>query len=162
MLIFLKCFSALVGRLMSINTQDGQGISTPAGRYSHLLLFVSIAVWSISLNFWSSMYRHLCFKKLSSILSVEQWMSTDHGGSLYNGDTQIIYWADVSSEIAFVVPTANNTSRTVVQADTDRSDFNSSNSSITSGPSSQQQASSMNFSVFPIFEPNPFMISPSF
>lgn len=28
-----------------------------------------------------------------------------HGGSLYNGDTQVLYWADVSSEIAFVVPT---------------------------------------------------------
>jgi len=28
-----------------------------------------------------------------------------HGGSLYNGDERILYWADVSSEIAFVVPT---------------------------------------------------------
>lgn len=29
-----------------------------------------------------------------------------HGGSLFNGESHILYWADVSSEIAFVVPTA--------------------------------------------------------
>ncbi|CAB3365599.1 Hypothetical predicted protein [Cloeon dipterum] len=29
----------------------------------------------------------------------------NHGGSLFNGDHQVIYWADVSSELAFVVPT---------------------------------------------------------
>lgn len=28
-----------------------------------------------------------------------------HGGSLYDGEKQVLYWADVSSEIAFVVPT---------------------------------------------------------
>lgn len=31
--------------------------------------------------------------------------NTSHGGSLYNGESHVIYWADVSSEIAFVVPT---------------------------------------------------------
>lgn len=29
----------------------------------------------------------------------------NHGGALYNGDTHILYWADASSEIAFIVPT---------------------------------------------------------
>ncbi|PSN44105.1 Ral GTPase-activating protein subunit beta [Blattella germanica] len=29
----------------------------------------------------------------------------NHGGSLYNGDMKVLYWADASSEIAFVVPT---------------------------------------------------------
>ncbi|XP_059483480.1 ral GTPase-activating protein subunit beta isoform X11 [Neocloeon triangulifer] len=29
----------------------------------------------------------------------------NHGGSLFNGDHQVIYWADVGSELAFVVPT---------------------------------------------------------
>lgn len=29
-----------------------------------------------------------------------------HGGSVFNGESHILYWADVSSEIAFVVPTA--------------------------------------------------------
>ncbi|KAK7862306.1 hypothetical protein R5R35_014671 [Gryllus longicercus] len=28
----------------------------------------------------------------------------NHGGSLYNGETHVLYWADASSEIAFVVP----------------------------------------------------------
>ncbi|XP_058804059.1 ral GTPase-activating protein subunit beta isoform X2 [Phymastichus coffea] len=30
---------------------------------------------------------------------------SEHGGALYNGTTHVLYWADVSSEIAFVVPT---------------------------------------------------------
>lgn len=29
----------------------------------------------------------------------------NHGGSLFNGDSHVLYWADVSAEIAFVVPT---------------------------------------------------------
>lgn len=37
--------------------------------------------------------------------SQDQKFNTPHGGSLYNGETHVIYWADVSSEIAFVVPT---------------------------------------------------------
>jgi hypothetical protein len=28
-----------------------------------------------------------------------------HGGSAYSGDSQVLYWADASSEVAFVVPT---------------------------------------------------------
>lgn len=34
-----------------------------------------------------------------------------HGGSLYNGDSQVLYWADVSAEIAFVVPTLVSTKK---------------------------------------------------
>lgn len=30
---------------------------------------------------------------------------SNHGGSAYNGDSQVLYWADASSEVAFVVPT---------------------------------------------------------
>ena len=37
--------------------------------------------------------------------SDEDSAPSGHGGSLYNGDTQVLYWADASSEIAFVVPT---------------------------------------------------------
>ncbi|XP_050531868.1 ral GTPase-activating protein subunit beta isoform X2 [Daktulosphaira vitifoliae] len=36
-----------------------------------------------------------------------QKMNTLHGGNLYNGESHVIYWADVSSEIAFVVPSHN-------------------------------------------------------
>ena len=28
----------------------------------------------------------------------------DHGGAIFNGDHHVLYWADASSEIAFVVP----------------------------------------------------------
>jgi len=31
-----------------------------------------------------------------------------HGGSLYNGDKWVLYWSDVTSEIAFVVPTGKS------------------------------------------------------
>lgn len=37
--------------------------------------------------------------------SKNEKLNTSHGGSLYNGETHVVYWADVSSEIAFVVPT---------------------------------------------------------
>lgn len=39
--------------------------------------------------------------------AVDQMNHCNHGGSLYNGETQVLYWADASSEIAFVVPTSN-------------------------------------------------------
>ena len=35
----------------------------------------------------------------------EEHKNENHGGSLYNGERQVLYWADVTSEIAFVVPT---------------------------------------------------------
>ena len=31
-----------------------------------------------------------------------------HGGSLYNGDNYALYWCDVSSEIAFIVPSSTS------------------------------------------------------
>ncbi|KAG8282598.1 hypothetical protein J6590_033302 [Homalodisca vitripennis] len=34
-----------------------------------------------------------------------------HGGSLFNGDSHVLYWADVSAEIAFVVPTSSRKSK---------------------------------------------------
>ncbi|XP_077290167.1 ral GTPase-activating protein subunit beta isoform X2 [Arctopsyche grandis] len=40
--------------------------------------------------------------KASSAFSIDP---ENHGGALYNGDTHILYWADASSEIAFIVPT---------------------------------------------------------
>lgn len=77
------------------------------------------------------------------LIAVEQWVSTDHGGSLYNGDTQALYWADVSSEIAFVVPTANNVGGGFHGTDSERQDVNASittsSCSLTSSAPSQQQ-----------------------
>ncbi|KAE8751950.1 hypothetical protein FOCC_FOCC001427 [Frankliniella occidentalis] len=77
---------------------------------------------------------------------LEQWVSTDHGGSLYNGDTQVLYWADVSCEIAFVVPSANNLSGSFNGPDSERLDLNlninSSTSSLTSAAIAQQQQNS--------------------
>jgi len=37
--------------------------------------------------------------------SKEQSRNISLSGSMYNDETHVIYWADVSSEIAFVVPT---------------------------------------------------------
>ena len=36
-----------------------------------------------------------------------QSIVNDHGGSIYDGHSRILYWADGFSEIAFVVPTPN-------------------------------------------------------
>lgn len=30
------------------------------------------------------------------------------GGSIYDGQQQVLYWADVSSEVAFIVPSLDN------------------------------------------------------
>lgn len=43
--------------------------------------------------------------KVTAQVNVPQPAHSNHGGALYNGDTHVLYWADVSSEIAFVVPT---------------------------------------------------------
>ncbi len=37
-------------------------------------------------------------------LSPDELYPGDTGGSLYDGQKQVLYWADVSSEVAFVVP----------------------------------------------------------
>jgi hypothetical protein len=52
----------------------------------------------------------------------------NHGGSLFNGDHQVIYWADVSSELAFVVPTLKSrhlTETSAVHSSPDLSEFDS-------------------------------------
>lgn len=33
------------------------------------------------------------------------------GGSIYDGQQQVLYWADVSSEVAFIVPSLENFNR---------------------------------------------------
>uniref|UniRef100_A0A8D8UV98 Ral GTPase-activating protein subunit beta n=2 Tax=Cacopsylla melanoneura TaxID=428564 RepID=A0A8D8UV98_9HEMI len=43
-----------------------------------------------------------------SQMDVNELEDTPHGGSLFNGQSHVLYWADVSSEIAFVVPTPDN------------------------------------------------------
>ena len=46
--------------------------------------------------------------------------TSGHGGSLYNGENNVLYWADASSEIAFVVPTrlSGESSLAVVSSET--------------------------------------------
>ncbi|KAI5710614.1 hypothetical protein M8J75_010125 [Diaphorina citri] len=44
----------------------------------------------------------------ASQMDVNELEDTPHGGSLFNGQSHVLYWADVSSEIAFVVPTPDN------------------------------------------------------
>ena len=36
----------------------------------------------------------------------------NHGGAIFNGDHHVLYWADSESEIAFIVPTKGNLSKT--------------------------------------------------
>lgn len=65
-----------------------------------------------------------------NFFSVNDTENLQHGGCLYNGDSQVLYWADVSSEIAFVVPTINNSRKHLSQS---HNEYNISHSSETSG-----------------------------
>jgi hypothetical protein len=45
-----------------------------------------------------------CLLILVNILSEEQGAPSNTGGSLYDGRRQVLYWADASCEVVFIVP----------------------------------------------------------
>ena len=53
-----------------------------------------------------------------STANVEMNYNNDHGGSAFNGNSRVLYWADAFSEIAFVVPSSNTTSEASVSTRT--------------------------------------------
>ncbi|XP_033225547.1 ral GTPase-activating protein subunit beta isoform X3 [Belonocnema kinseyi] len=68
--------------------------------------FLSSLGWPVSVNSHAGWTGHLSTSwEVMTELIVPQPTQNDHGGSLYDGNTHVLYWADVSSEIAFVVPT---------------------------------------------------------
>ena len=68
--------------------------------------FLSSLGWPVSVNSHAGWTGHVSTSwQVITEINVPQPAQSDHGGSLYNGNTHVLYWADVSSEIAFVVPT---------------------------------------------------------
>ncbi|XP_048505289.1 ral GTPase-activating protein subunit beta isoform X3 [Athalia rosae] len=72
----------------------------------HFLEFLSSLGWPVSVSTHAGWTGHVSTSWRATLpINVPQPAHSDHGGALYNGDTHILYWADVSSEVAFIVPT---------------------------------------------------------
>lgn len=76
---------------------------------TNFLEFLNSLGWPVSVSAHAGWTGHVSTSwRVTPQLNVPQPAHSDHGGALYNGDTHVLYWADVSSEIAFVVPTQSN------------------------------------------------------
>ncbi|XP_014486486.1 PREDICTED: ral GTPase-activating protein subunit beta isoform X2 [Dinoponera quadriceps] len=72
----------------------------------NFLEFLSSLGWPVSVSTHAGWTGHVSTSwRATAQVNVPQPAHSNHGGALYNGDTHVLYWADVSSEIAFVVPT---------------------------------------------------------
>lgn len=72
----------------------------------NFLEFLSSLGWPVSVSAHAGWTGHVSTSwRVTAQVNVPQPAHSNHGGALYNGDTHVLYWADVSSEIAFVVPT---------------------------------------------------------
>ncbi|XP_017765932.1 PREDICTED: ral GTPase-activating protein subunit beta isoform X1 [Eufriesea mexicana] len=76
---------------------------------SNFLEFLNSLGWPVSVSAHAGWTGHISTSwRVTPQLNVPQPAHSDHGGALYNGDTHVLYWADVSSEIAFIVPTQSS------------------------------------------------------
>ncbi|XP_020285892.1 ral GTPase-activating protein subunit beta isoform X2 [Pseudomyrmex gracilis] len=72
----------------------------------NFLEFLSSLGWPVSVSAHAGWTGHVSTSwRVTAQINVPQPAHSNHGGALYNGDTHVLYWADVSSEIAFVVST---------------------------------------------------------
>ena len=72
--------------------------------------FLSCLGWPILVSSHAGWTGHTSTSwSITTQTDIPQLDEIEHGGSLYNGNTHALYWADVSSEIAFIVPTLNTT-----------------------------------------------------
>ncbi|KAK0179173.1 hypothetical protein PV327_007988 [Microctonus hyperodae] len=86
------------------NVQHKSGVS------AHFIEFLNSLGWPVNVSTHAGWTGHVSTSwhvTEQTTISPKINDNSDHGGSLYNGDTNILYWADVSSEIAFIVPTAS-------------------------------------------------------
>jgi len=76
---------------------------------SNFLEFLSSLGWPVSVSTHAGWTGHVSTSwRVTAQTNAPQVAHDNHGGAFYNGDTHVLYWADVSSEIAFVVPTQTN------------------------------------------------------
>lgn len=94
----------------------------------NFLEFLSSLGWPVSVSGHAGWTGHVSTSwRVTAQVNVPQPAHSNHGGALYNGDTHVLYWADVSSEIAFVVPT-----QSYLMASSDSLEETSYNSDISS------------------------------
>ncbi|KYQ59900.1 Ral GTPase-activating protein subunit beta [Trachymyrmex zeteki] len=96
----------------------------------NFLEFLNSLGWPVCVSAHAGWTGHVSTSwRVTAQVNVPQPAHSNHGGALYNGDTHVLYWADVSSEIAFVVPT-----QSYLMANSDSLEESSYNSDIsTSG-----------------------------
>lgn len=76
------------------------------GIHPHFMEFLLALGWPINIhNTWKRGSKTGKDGSGKHRMEFSSQQPENHGGSLYNGEKCILYWADVTSEIAFVVPT---------------------------------------------------------
>ncbi|XP_071439557.1 ral GTPase-activating protein subunit beta isoform X3 [Hetaerina americana] len=99
----------------------------------HFLEFLSSLGWPVSVHKHSGWSGHVSTSwRVTESQSGFDLPVSDHGGSLYNGESKVLYWADVNSEIAFVVPTLKSQKF----MDTISTDGSLTSGDLSSGPAS--------------------------
>ncbi|XP_057325973.1 ral GTPase-activating protein subunit beta isoform X2 [Microplitis mediator] len=74
----------------------------------HFMELLSSLGWPVSVATHAGWTGHVSTSwRVSTQSSNSRALSSDHGGAVFNGETHVLYWADVSSEIAFIVPTGS-------------------------------------------------------
>ncbi|XP_014219177.1 ral GTPase-activating protein subunit beta isoform X2 [Copidosoma floridanum] len=86
---------------------------------SNFLEFLSSLGWPVSVSSHAGWTGHVQTSWRSTPSSHQANIpqpsedNDDHGGALYNGNTHVLYWADVSSEVAFVVSTLSSNATSI-------------------------------------------------
>lgn len=79
--------------------------------HPHFLEFLLSLGWPVDVSKHSGWTGHTSTAWKVMKQNEDFDIPSDHGGSLYNGEHQVLYWSDVLSEIAFVVPSSKTKSR---------------------------------------------------
>lgn len=105
------------------NVQYQSGVSP------HFLEFLSSLGWPVTVSNHAGWTGHVSTSwRVTAQSTGSRVPISDHGGALYNGDTHILYWADVGSEVAFIVPTVSSVSGQISDS-LDEVSYNSDTSS---------------------------------
>lgn len=77
----------------------------------NFLEFLSALGWPVSVSSHAGWTGHVQTSWRSTAAPTNEPQSHDsaeHGGALYSGSSHVLYWADVSAEVAFIVPTLSS------------------------------------------------------
>ncbi|XP_049763292.1 ral GTPase-activating protein subunit beta isoform X1 [Schistocerca cancellata] len=84
-------------------------VLSPDTVHPHFLEFLLSLGWPVNVYRHPGWTGHLTTSwKICQPQSTDEVHHSKHGGCLYDGQTNVLYWADASSEVAFVVPTRHS------------------------------------------------------